>query len=213
MGSVFLPAQVMDPLVNALGAGGLATTVAAPQSPGTETGAAAEYVAAARGSGATVAIAHSNAGNFVPAVVAGSAVQRVIFMDAVVPPLGGGSWPVVPPELLSSLRERAVAGILPPWTQWWPRDDLIGLFPDADTFDRVDAAAARTPFSYVASDLVAPAAWGAAVECGYLAFGDTYAAEIATARVASWPVEVLELGHLGMLQDPDSVARSILGQL
>ena len=70
-------------------------------------------------------------------------------------------------------------GLLPPWTQWW--DDLSGLFPDDATRAAIEAGQPRLPLSYFTATLPVPDGW-ASGPCAYLAFGDTYAEEVAFAR-------------------------------
>ncbi|MFS0868121.1 hypothetical protein AB3M83_12410 [Microbacterium sp. 179-B 1A2 NHS] len=210
MGSAFLPGQVMDPLAVALRRRGWTAEWAAPTSAATAQAAADTYVAAAHRARATVAIAHSNAGNFVPAVTAGSTVTQVVFLDAIIPPLSGGTWPVVPAGLREMLTSSAPHGLLPPWTQWWPEADVAALFPDLATFRRVDADAPRVPLSYLSSSATAAKDWSVGLDLAYVAFGATYADAIRVAADARWPVRILQLGHLGMLQEPTTVADAIL---
>jgi len=210
MGSVFLPGFVMDPLVSVLRERGLTAEWVAPAQVASAEAAAQAYVATARRLSATTAIAHSNAGNFVPAVAARSMVGRVVFLDAIVPPLTGGTWSVVPRRLRDSLLTRASHGLLPPWTKWWPEADVRALFPNDETFARVDASTPAVDASYLSSRVSAPADWSADLVCSYVAFGDTYADAAGVAASAGWPLQTLGLGHLGMLQSPTLVADAVL---
>ena len=211
LGSVFLPGFVMDPLVLALRRRGSTAECVAPPFDGSVNAIAEGYASAARRLRATTLIAHSNAGNFVPAVVAGSAVNRVVFLDAALPPLRGGTWPLVPERLGETLVSRAKGGLLPPWTRWWPEADVRSLFPDGATYERVDASAPPVPASYLSARISAPQNWLADLTCSYVAFGETYADAASVAADAGWPVRTLPLGHLGMLQDPDTVADAVCG--
>jgi hypothetical protein len=77
-----------------------------------------------------VLVVHSNAGLFVPQLVT-SAVRPVVagvFVDAALP-VPAGETPVVPPDLLESLRGMAVDGRLPQWTDWWAESDVAPMFP------------------------------------------------------------------------------------
>ncbi|QEW01310.1 hypothetical protein F6J84_15200 [Microbacterium caowuchunii] len=210
MGSVFLPGFVMDPLVSALRERGLVAERVAPTSVGSPEAVGEAYADAAAGLGATMAIAHSNAGNFVPTVAAGSAVRRIVFLDAVIPPLSGGTWPVMPARMRGMLLATARRGMLPPWTRWWPQESVRPLFPDDATFAQVDASAPSVPAAYLSSHISAPRKWSAELVCSYVAFGSGYADEVGIAATAGWPVRMLDLGHLGMLQDPAMVARAVM---
>jgi hypothetical protein len=209
LGSIFLPGLVMDPLVDALRQRGSTAERIAPKFHGSVDALADAYVAAARRVRATTAIAHSNAGNFVPDVTARSAVKNVIFLDAAIPPLRGGSWPLAPERLREKLSSSEKRGVLPPWTRWWPEADVRTLFPDNATYEQVDASAPPVPASYLSSRISATQNWHADLTCRYVAFGDTYADAARTAANAGWPVRTLQLGHLGTLQDPETVADAV----
>jgi hypothetical protein len=103
-------------------------------------------------------------------------------------------------------------GRLPPWTQWWEPAELDRLF-HADTWRRrIETTQPRLPLSYFTSRVRVPQGW-ATRPAAYLAFGGTYAHEIAVARSLGWPVDVLDGTHLHMLADPEAVAVCILGLL
>ena len=64
-----------------------------------------------------VVIPHSNAGAYVPALVAQRQVVGCVFVDALLPPRGG-RVPLAPLAFLDALRELADdIGLLPPWTR------------------------------------------------------------------------------------------------
>ena len=72
-------------------------------------------------------VAHSNAGLFVPAIAARRPVVTSVFADATLPPTGGDA-PMAPPEFLGMLQDLADGdGLLPPWTRWWPEDQVASL--------------------------------------------------------------------------------------
>ncbi|WP_252975609.1 hypothetical protein [Janibacter melonis] len=132
---------------------------------------------------ATDLVAHSNAGYLAPLVreTAGLDVPLVA-MDAALPP-ESGRYALAPPALRDMLTALADAdGLLPPWTRWWPSGALDDVVP-ADRLAELDAACPRLPVAYVDEIFEAPKGW-ATRPCAYLAFGQTYAEEIAAAR--SW---------------------------
>lgn len=100
--------------------------------------------------------------------------------------------------------------LLPPWTQWWSEEDVAPLFPDAAARAAIESEQPRLPLSYF-SDAV-PAA-RLELPCAYLAFGQTYAEELARAEQSGWPVAQVAGHHLHMLVDPPSVAERIRGLL
>ena len=155
-----------------------------------------------------VLVPHSNAGLYVPAVAAVRRVVGCVFVDAALPGTTGQT-PTAPPALVDHLRPLAGPdGLLPGWTHWWAEGDLAPLFPSARVRAEVEAEQARLPLSYLDATVPTPA-W-ADLACAYLAFGATYDAEVARARAAGWPVEVLDGRHLHQLVDPTAVAAAIL---
>ena len=171
--------------------------------------AAAQYTASVPPDRAVILVPHSNAGNFVPALAALSNVVGVVFVDAVIP-VESGTQPLAPATFLAELETMVGEdGLLPPWTGWFPPDDVEALFPDQETRARIESHQPRVPVSYLRDHLVITAGWDA-VPAAYLAFGDTYGAELHRARDHGWPVTTLNGHHLHMLVDPDRVASEIL---
>ncbi len=138
-----------------------------------------EVVVAAAGSDPVVLVPHSNAGLAAPAVGTRVDLRATVFVDAALP-LSAGHTAMAPPGLLTMLEGMAGDdGLLPPWTEWW--DDLTGLFPDGDSRAAVEAGQPRLPLAYFTGELPVPDGW-ADRPSAYLAFGETYAEEIAFAR-------------------------------
>jgi hypothetical protein len=166
-----------------------------------------EAVVAAAGDRPVVLVPHSNAGLAVPTLGARLDLRATVFVDAALP-LAEGETAMAPPGLLALLDGLVDHdGLLPPWTEWW--DDLTGLFPDAASRSTVEAEQPRLPLSYFTSTLPVPDGWASGA-CAYLAFGDTYADEIAFARARAWPVDVLPGRHLHQLHDPAGVGAAVL---
>jgi hypothetical protein len=154
-------------------------------------------------------VAHSNAGLYVPAIVVGRPVRGVVFVDAILPP-PAGTVPVAPEVLRESLRAVVdVHGRLPPWTAWWPEQDVSRLFPDDRVRALVSSQQRRVPFAYLTAGIELPDGWDA-LPAAYLSFGDTYAAERADAAARGWPVSVVTGGHLHRLHAPDVVAAEVM---
>ena len=152
---------------------------------------------------ADVLVAHSNAGYLAPVVSASVGGPPVLFMDAALPP-AEGTTRLAPPDFLETLRGLAGSdGRLPPWTRWWPADQMAEVLPGA-WFGRVDSAAPRLPLTYFETEILTPEDW-ATRPCAYLAFGTTYAGEVAFARDRGWPVVELIGHHLWHLQRADEV--------
>jgi pimeloyl-ACP methyl ester carboxylesterase len=157
-----------------------------------------------------VLVAHSNAGLFIPVITAAlpGRVLGCIFVDAALPP-PSGSAPVVPPEWLALLRDKASGGLLPRWTDWWDEDEVAPLFPDQQIRQAVTEEQPRLPLSYYEASVPVPTGWDAR-PCAYLLFGPPYDEAATLAQGRGWIVEQLPGGHLHQLVDPDGVAQLLL---
>jgi hypothetical protein len=170
--------------------------------------ALAMYLAAIPADRSVVLIAHSNAGLFVPSLAARRRAAGYVFADAGLPG-AVDQVPMIPAEFCEMLAAKADStGLLPPWTRWWDEEDLSGLFPDARTRELVESEQRRLPLSYFRETVPVPSDWPSRPGA-YLSFGDTYAAERATAVAWGWPVATLRGEHLHMLVDPVAVADAI----
>jgi hypothetical protein len=121
-----------------------------------------------------VLVGHSNAGLFLPVIVAAATrpVAGCHFVDAALPSRGGPT-PVVPPELLDFLRRKVTGGRLPQWTAWWDEADIAPMFPDPRTRASVSAEQPQLPLSYYEQHIPVPDGWDKR-PCGYLLFGAPY---------------------------------------
>jgi hypothetical protein len=217
---VVLPSPLLGPasarpLADALVARGRQAAVAAlTAAPATMADALRDYADQIRRQvpdGPVVLVAHSGAGAYAPALTALVEAVGVVLVDAVLAPRDG-SVPVVAPSFRSFLAGLPVEeGRLPPWTQWWG-EDVGHLFPDEATRRAVEAEQPRLPVGYVDSTLPVPRGWDDLARA-YVAFGATYAAEVADATVRGWAVRELDGGHLHLLVDPDAVAGAALDAL
>ena len=152
-------------------------------------------------------LTHSNAGHYAALAAPGIPVVHV---DAALPPEHGDAT-LAPERLLAHLAGLADGdGLLPPWTRWWPDEDLAAVMPDAQVLAGIRAQELRMPLSYFRSRLGAPDGWVTHPQA-YLAFGGTYAEETAFALEHGWPTTVIEgARHLHHLVEPDAVARAVL---
>jgi pimeloyl-ACP methyl ester carboxylesterase len=209
LGSPFLGPEAWAPVGRALRSGGHDVTVVGGH------GATPEEVTLGFLDGLPadeqmVLVPHSNAGLYVPALAATRPVGGVVFVDAAFPG-PGRTTPVAPAELVRALEDRVdEQGLLPPWTTWWPEDEVAGLLPDDTTRRAVVEGEPRVPASYLSGRVSTPPGWETGLRAGYLAFGKTYALELALAREWEWPVAELDGGHLHQLVDPAAVAAAIV---
>jgi hypothetical protein len=177
----------------------------APRSPGDVLRAFLAALPADRG---VAVIAHSNAGVYVPALTAERSIIAYVFVDAGLP-ASHGPVPLAPPAHTQFLGRKAdQTGLLPPWTHWWDEADVAALFPSATVREQVEREQQRLPLSYFTQSLPVPPDWDGQPG-GYLAFGDTYAADRDAAASRGWPVTTLCGGHLHMLIDPPRVAAEL----
>jgi hypothetical protein len=168
-----------------------------------------EDVAAVSTTEDLVLVPHSNAGYGTPRLAQEIGAVGTVFVDAALPPVDATETALAPPQHLAFLESLAGEdGLLPPWTQWW--DDLGDLFPSAEVRARVEAEQSRLPLSYFHQRIPVPSGW-ARRPCAYLAFGSTYAEELAFAREQGWPVSEIDGGHLHQLHDPEGVAGAVAG--
>jgi len=160
---------------------------------------------------AVVLVAHSNAGLFVPVITAAAPrpVVGCLFVDASLPARTGPT-PVVPAEALGFLRDRAVGGILPPWTTWFDEAEVAPMLPDPAVRAAVEAEQPRLPLSYYEQLIPVPAGWDAQ-PCGYLLFGPPYEQVANEAAARGWAVERLPGRHLHQVVDPAGVADRVAG--
>jgi hypothetical protein len=158
-----------------------------------------------------VLVAHSNAGLFLPVIVAASPrpVAGCLFVDASLPARRGPT-PVAAPELLDILRAKAVDGLLPPWTSWFDEADVAAMFPDRQTRESIEADQPRLPLSYYEQQIPVPDGWDGQ-PCGYLLFGPPYEEIANEAAARGWAVERIPGLHLHQLVDPEGVAARIAG--
>ncbi len=153
-------------------------------------------------------LTHSNGGRY--AALAAPGIP-VVHIDAALPPASAEAVPMAPPAMLEHLTELADDdGLLPLWSRWWPDEDFAEVLPSAAARAELRKSERRMPLSYFRSRLGAPAGWVEQPQA-YLAFGDTYAEELAFARDHGWPTAVLDGAlHLHHMVDPDAVAAAVL---
>jgi hypothetical protein len=158
--------------------------------------------------GCDVVLAHSNAGYYLPALVERRSVAAIA-MDAALPTEDACETRLAPKsfaQLIESLP--LTAGRLPPWPDWWWRSEVLPLFPDDVWFERVRREAPRLLPAYFTGRLPVPRAWASGPRA-YLAFGDTYADEVAFAQASGWLVRRVDGNHLAHGAAPAEVARRV----
>jgi hypothetical protein len=207
--SPLLPGSVHEPLAEALESRGWHVVVAdVPASASGPEPVLQCFSRAVARVAPDLVMTHSNAGRYAAHVTDGIPVVHV---DAALPDEGGRPTTLAPEAMLRVLADLAGEdGTLPPWTRWWPDEAVAEVLPDRQSLSRLRDEEWRMPLSYFRAHLDAPQGWAERPQA-YLAFGDTYADEVALARRHGWPVEVLEgTGHLHSLVAPDQVATRVI---
>jgi hypothetical protein len=207
--SPFLPGSVHAPLADALQRRGWGVAVAPlTASPVGPEPVLAAFRTAVDEVAPDVVLTHSNAGRYAPLVAGG---VPVVHIDAALPPASGEPATLAPEAMLSVLAGMADAnGLLPPWTRWWSEEAVAEVLPDPVALAALRAEEWPMPLTYVRSRLGAPVGWAERPQA-YLAFGDTYAVEVALARGQGWPVERVQgAGHLHHLVEPGLVADAVV---
>ncbi|MFV0457656.1 MAG: hypothetical protein ACK5MT_02620 [Actinomycetales bacterium] len=129
-------------------------------------------------------------------------------MDAALPPEAGSTAVAAEGSRAQLTALADEQGVLPPWTRWWSRDDLVSVIPE-ELFNELDRNCPRLPLRYFDGHVSPPPGW-ATRPCAFLAFGNTYAREQVFSRAHGWPVADLDGGHLHFLHDPVTVAQHVL---
>jgi hypothetical protein len=167
---------------------------------------AARRIAAAAGDGPWIAVLHSGAGGFAPALAEAGA-SGLIFADAV-RPHPGRSLRQVDAAFVEHLAARATDGLLPPWNRWFEKDLLAEVLPDPAARDAFVADLPRTPLAFL--DAIPPIsdAWES-LPAAYLQLSRRYAPQADWAEALGWPVRRLALHHLAMASHPKEVAAAL----
>jgi hypothetical protein len=210
LGSPLLGPSVWRPVAHCLNRLGWPVTVppAPDAAPRTPDDVLRHLVSALPSDRDLVLVPHSNAGVYVPELVAACRIVAFVFVDARLP-AAAGAVPLGSADIVDQLGRMADRdGLLPPWTQWWDPADVAALFPDQATQDLIEREQFRLPLAYFEQVLPDRPGWDRRPGA-YLAFGDTYATERADASRRGWPVATLPGEHLHMLMRPDEVATAL----
>jgi hypothetical protein len=152
-----------------------------------------------------IAVLHSGAGGFAPAIAASAArLAGYIFVDAVLP-YPGRRWRDTAPALADRLAGLATDGSLPLWNQWFGQDPTPKLLPDAAMRDAFVADLPRVPFAFLEATSPDLRQWET-LPAAYVQLSGGYDAESTEAERRGWPVRRAALHHLAMVSDPDKVA-------
>ena len=157
-----------------------------------------------------IAVVHSGAGAFAPALADACAnLAGMIFVDAGLPTPGRSSLEGAGSEFSARLRARTTDGVLAPWNSWFDVDPTERMIPDPVARAAFIAAQPRVPFAFLEAPCPRSMAWGS-LPCAYLQLSRAYEADALAAKQRGWPVERLRANHLAMCGDTERVAAAIL---
>jgi hypothetical protein len=161
--------------------------------------------------GSAVLVAHSGSGPLLAAIADGIAPQLggLIFVDAGLP-ARETSTPLAPPAMLARLRQRAVDGVLPPWSTWFGPDAMRELLPDEADRAAVERELPSLPLAYFEEAAPSPAGWDR-VPCAYVRLSEAYEEAAADAEARGWTVATIDdAHHLSTVTAPGRVADAVL---
>lgn len=167
---------------------------------------AARRIARQVGGGLWIAVLHSRAGGFAPALATeASDLAGFIFADAVLPYPGQSVLGSAPPSLVRRFDELTVDGTLAPWNEWFEPDPTLFMIPDPAFRARFIAGLPRVPHAFLEAPSPSDVSWER-LPAAYLQLSEAYADEADEAARRGWPVRRAPLHHLAMASSPALVA-------
>jgi hypothetical protein len=164
-------------------------------------------VAAAADGRPWVAVLHSGAGGFAPAIAAAARdLVGLVYIDAVTPYPGLSCLENAPADLAARLV--ALCGEdhrLPPWNLWFDEDPAPRLIRDATARRAFLDNLPRTPFAFLEAVCPPHPGWER-LPSVYIKLSKAYDETAAQAERRGWPVRQARLNHLAMITNADEVA-------
>jgi len=158
-----------------------------------------------------VAVLHSSAGGFAPALVASARrLSGLIFVDAVLPYPGASCLEIAPDAQIQDLRRLTTDGCLAPWNEWFEADPTLHWIPDPRVRAAFMADLPRVPFAFLEAPSPAGADWEQ-LPAAFVQLSKGFAANASRAEERGWPVRRARLNHLAMSSDPLAVADLLRG--
>lgn len=158
-----------------------------------------------------IAVLHSSAGGFAPALAAASAdVAGFVFVDAVLPHPGKSALDIAPQTQVALLRGLTADGLLAPWNAWFGADPTAYWIADDAARAAFIADIPRVPFAFLEAVSPDTCAWER-LPSAFVQLSKGFEANAARAEDRGWPVRRARLYHLAMAGDPVAVARLLEG--
>ena len=213
--SPFLPPSSSLPIARALEARGQIARVLSARDALDDDGADYHSVAhsiAAQVTEPCVLVVHSGAGALVPSIViaAPGRVRCAVFVDAILPHDGQSWFDTVPERLSMRVRELAVDGRAPRWSDWFSDRTLGRLVPDETERETLVSGMPRISLKFLECPAPTIAEWLAPECCDYLQLSDGYAAESERSSAMGWRGRRLVGDHLWLFTHPLEVAESLV---
>jgi hypothetical protein len=158
-----------------------------------------------------VAVLHSSAGGFAPALaLASKRLRGFIFVDAILPHPGKSAVAIAPESQIEQLRRLTTDGLMAPWNAWFDPDPTPRWITDADSRAAFLSDIPRVPFAFL--EAVAPdsARWEQ-FPAAFVQLSRGYDVNASRAEQRGWPVRRARMNHLAMASDPLAVAELLKG--
>lgn len=158
-----------------------------------------------------IAVLHSGAGGFAPAIAsAAENLAGFIFVDAVLPYSGKSCLENAPADLAEQLRRLTIKGYLAPWNEWFEADPTSKLIADSVARDSFVRDLPRVPFAFLEEIARADPGWER-LPSAYVQLSRIYRDAADQAERMGWIVRRAKLHHLAMFTDPVKVADLLIG--
>ncbi len=169
---------------------------------------AASAVSSVTGQEIRAVVGHSGAGAFLPMVSSALGASKLVFVDAIVPPVDS------PWRATSRLRDMLDQhldndGRLAPWPQWWGEETMQDLIPDADLRRSIERECQRVVRGLYDLNCPTPTGWSGLPSRCYIQLSAAYDDEFVEAKSRGWQVERIEGKHLDIASKPSLVADAI----
>jgi hypothetical protein len=153
-----------------------------------------------------VAVLHSGAGGYAPAIaLAARNLLGFIFVDAVLPHPGKSILENAPARFAEVLKRAAVNGLLKPWNEWFDSDPAMLLIPDDETRANFVRDLPRVPFAFLEAKSPASSEWER-LPAAYLQLSQVYEKTADEAERRGWFVQREDMHHLAMASEPARIA-------
>jgi hypothetical protein len=153
-----------------------------------------------------IAVLHSGAGGFAPALASASMdLAGFIFVDAVLPYPGRSCLETAPAVQVEQLKSMTTDGLLAPWNAWFGSDPLPRLVPDRKARETFIRNLPRVPFAFLEAVSPAQSEWEQ-ISAAYVQLSKVYDETAIKAERRGWTVRRARLHHLAILSDPATVA-------